>query len=108
MSSIIISQQQPDCHHCTTVVISDRKDAAGLSIAKEYGIPSQAIQIPPHPDEIAEQIANEITIISDFSPPLTPTSLAQRVAHEMAVDSCLDSHDVELVVLAGYMRIFTP
>ena len=108
MSSIIRRQQQPDCCHRTTVVISDRKDAAGLIIAKEHGIPSQGIQIPSHADEIAEQIANEITSDSELSTPLAPTSLAQRVAHEMAVDSCLDSHDVELVVLAGYMRIFTP
>ncbi len=108
MLSIITRQQLPGSHHCTAVVISDRKDAAGLITAKENGIPSHAIPIPLRTDKIAEQIASEIEPSLHFSPPSSTTSLAQRVAHEMAVDTSLDSHGVELVVLAGYMRIFTP
>jgi phosphoribosylglycinamide formyltransferase-1 len=62
-------------------VVSDRPAAFGLERARALGIP--AIAVPPrdYPD---------------------------RATHDLALIECIDSHDPALVVLAGYMRIFTP
>ena len=62
-------------------VISDRQSAEALERARRRGIP--AYHVPPraYPD---------------------------RPAHEAEVRRILDEQGVDLVVLAGYMRLFTP
>jgi phosphoribosylglycinamide formyltransferase-1 len=62
-------------------VVSDRPAALGLERARALGIP--AIAVPPrdYPD---------------------------RAAHDLALIERIDAHEPALVVLAGYMRIFTP
>jgi phosphoribosylglycinamide formyltransferase-1 len=62
-------------------VVSDRPAAFGLERARALGIP--AIAVPPrdYPD---------------------------RATHDLALIERIDAHDPALVVLAGYMRIFTP
>ena len=62
-------------------VVSDRPAAVGLERARALGIP--AIAVPPraYPD---------------------------RASHDLALIERIDAHDPALVVLAGYMRIFTP
>jgi len=62
-------------------VVSDRPAAFGLERARALGIP--AIAVPPrdYPD---------------------------RAGHDLALIEHIDAHDPALVVLAGYMRIFTP
>jgi phosphoribosylglycinamide formyltransferase-1 len=62
-------------------VVSDRPQAFGLERARALGIP--AIAVPPreYPD---------------------------RTAHDRALIEQIDAHAPALVVLAGYMRIFTP
>jgi phosphoribosylglycinamide formyltransferase 1 len=62
-------------------VISDREKAFGLERARKHGIPA-------------------------FS--LDPKKYASRGEHEIAVMEILAKHSVELVVLAGYMRLLTP
>jgi phosphoribosylglycinamide formyltransferase 1 len=63
------------------VVVSNRKDAAGLERARERGIPAYAIDHRQYPT---------------------------REAHEAEVIRVVDDHDADLVVLAGYMRLLSP
>lgn len=62
-------------------VISDKREAFGLERAKKHGIP---------------------TFFFD------PNQYVAREAHEQAIIAILKQYQVELVVLAGYMRILTP
>ncbi|HEX2032491.1 MAG TPA: phosphoribosylglycinamide formyltransferase [Actinomycetota bacterium] len=64
-----------------TVVISDRPDAEALGRARAAGVPAVHLDPAPFPD---------------------------RGAHDAALVSLLGRHDVDLVCLAGYMRILTP
>jgi phosphoribosylglycinamide formyltransferase-1 len=61
------------------VVISDQKNAAGLSLAKERGIETFVIE----------------------------RSGRSRVDHDREIISALRSHKVDLVCLAGYMRLLS-
>jgi phosphoribosylglycinamide formyltransferase-1 len=67
------------------VVISNKKEALGLERARKHGIPD--VYLDPKP------FAGE------------PDS---REAYDHAVLEILQKHEVELVLLAGYMRIVTP
>ncbi len=62
-------------------VISDRSDAYGLVRAQNHGIPAFHID---------------------------PKCFGSREEHEDAIISILEEKRVELVVLAGYMRLLTP
>jgi formyltetrahydrofolate-dependent phosphoribosylglycinamide formyltransferase len=64
------------------VVISNRPDAVGLEIARGFGAEALAIDHKP------------------FGP--------DRGAHERAMDATLRERGVEVVCLAGYMRVLTP
>jgi phosphoribosylglycinamide formyltransferase-1 len=69
------------CPASVAVVVSDRKDAPALDRARRAGI--RAVHLDPHvyPD---------------------------RGAFDDAVAAVLDEHGVELVCLAGYMRVLSP
>lgn len=62
-------------------VISDREKAYGLERARKHGIPAFCVDRKKY---------------------------ALREEHEEAIMAVLKQHDVELVVLAGYMRLITP
>jgi phosphoribosylglycinamide formyltransferase-1 len=62
------------------VVISNREDAGGLEIAREMGLPVRCL--------VSKGVA--------------------RAEHDKAVISALKDFGVELVCLAGYMRVLTP
>ncbi|WP_419760692.1 phosphoribosylglycinamide formyltransferase [Acidisoma sp.] len=64
------------------LVISNRPDAAGLATAAARGIPTMAIDHRPFGSD--------------------------RGAHEVAVDAALRAHGVEIVCLAGYLRLLSP
>ena len=64
------------------LVVSNRADAAGLAVAESAGIATRVIEHRPFGGE--------------------------REAHERAVDAALREAGVELVALAGYLRVFTP
>ena len=61
--------------------VSDRPGAFGLERARALGIPAVAVPPASYPD---------------------------RAAHDAALIAHIDAHRPALVVLAGYMRIFTP
>jgi phosphoribosylglycinamide formyltransferase 1 len=63
------------------VVISNKPAAGGLERARAAGVPAVAI---PH------------------------TGFASREAFDEALVACLRAHDVEWIVLAGFMRVVTP
>jgi phosphoribosylglycinamide formyltransferase-1 len=63
------------------LVVSNRADAFGLERARQAGIPGRAI---PHRD------------------------FADRPSFDAALDAALREADVELVCLAGFMRLLTP
>ena len=62
-------------------VLSDRPGARGLERARALGLPAQA---------------------------LAPRDFTDRAAHDAALIARIDASEAELVVLAGYMRIFQP
>src|SRR3954468_18435809 len=62
-------------------VISNRKDAAGLSVAQARGVPTRGVE---------------------------HRSFESRQAFDVALASEIDAFHPDLVVLAGFMRILTP
>ena len=63
------------------LVFSNRKDAAGLAWAQEQGLNTACLSHKDFPS---------------------------RQSHEQAVAALLDKHDVQLLCLAGYMRLLSP
>ncbi|WP_417230315.1 phosphoribosylglycinamide formyltransferase [Brevundimonas sp.] len=82
MATLIAAGQAPDAPFEVVLVISNNPDAGGLEIAHAAGIPALAIDHRPYGRD--------------------------RAAHEQAIDAMLDEHGVEVVALAGYMRLLTP
>jgi formyltetrahydrofolate-dependent phosphoribosylglycinamide formyltransferase len=64
------------------VVLANRPDAAGLDLARDLGVPAFAIDHRPFGRD--------------------------REAHERAMDAALRDHGVDVVCLAGYLRLLTP
>lgn len=64
-----------------SVVVSDRKEAYALTRAKKAGIPSYVVKARDFPD---------------------------RHAFDERISELLDTHAVELIVLAGFMKLFQP
>ena len=82
MSAIIEAAQQPDYPVDPILVLSNRPDAAGLTYAEQAGISAIAIDHKPFGKD--------------------------REAFERAMQDALMEHQVEMVILAGFMRILTP
>ena len=80
------TEHKKACCHSTVIVLSDRSEAKGLSIAKEYGILSLDIPLPE----------------GNLDP------ISRRLIHEESVQSKLIENNVEAIILSGYMRILTP
>ena len=85
MEALLKHQQQQGCLHESVVVISDKQQAGGLMKAQALGVPSIVIPLPEIDDRIE-----------------------RRLVHEEEIHETLIAHDIELVVLSGYMRIVTP
>jgi len=82
MRSLIEAARDPDYPAEVVLVLSNRPDAAGLALARAAGIEAIAID---HKDYGRD-----------------------RAAHEAAVHQALLQREVEIVCLAGYMRVLTP
>ena len=81
LQALIEACAAPDFPAEVALVISNRADAKGLDLAAKAGIPRTVI---PHRD------------------------FATREAFEAAIDRALTAARVELVCLAGFMRLLTP
>ena len=82
MAALIDAARRADAPFEVVVVLSNRLDAGGLAVAEAKGIPTAVVdQVPFGRD---------------------------RAAHEAAVQTVLEAHGVEVVALAGYMRLLTP
>jgi formyltetrahydrofolate-dependent phosphoribosylglycinamide formyltransferase len=80
MAALVEAARAADCPYEVVCVISDRADAAGLETARAAGIAAEHVAPVPR----------------------------DKAAHESLIEIALARHDVELVALAGYMRILSP
>ncbi len=81
MAALIRAAGQPDFPAEIAVVISNRADAAGLQKAAESGIAIEVIESKPFGKD--------------------------RAGFEASLQQALDARGVELICLAGFMRLFT-
>lgn len=81
MAALIDAAKAPDYPAEIVVVISNNSDAAGLAKANKRGVPAIAIESKLYG--------------------------ADRAAFEAKLQSALDEHRVDLICLAGFMRLFT-
>lgn len=82
MAALIEASKSPDAAYEVVLVLSNRPDAGGLETAQQAGVPTVAVDHRPFGKD--------------------------REAHERAVQAELERAGVEVVALAGYMRLLTP
>lgn len=82
MAALIDAARAPDAPFEIALVLSNKPEAGGLAVAEAKGVPTAAMDHHPFGRD--------------------------REAHERAVQAELDRHGVEVVALAGYMRLLTP
>ena len=82
MEALIRAAADPACPFEIALVLANREDAPGLDTAARAGIPAEAIAHQPFGKD--------------------------REAHERVLDTRLRNAGIELVALAGYMRVLTP
>ncbi len=82
MAALIDAARQPGAPFEVVLVLSNKAGAAGLVVAEKRGVP---------------------TVVVDHTP-----FGKDRAAHEQAIQTALEAHRIEVVALAGYMRLLTP
>lgn len=82
MAALVDAARADDCPFEVGLVLSNRPDAGGLTVARAKGVSVAAVDHRPFGKD--------------------------REAHERAVDAVLAEHRVEVIALAGYMRLLTP
>jgi phosphoribosylglycinamide formyltransferase-1 len=82
MEALIQAAREPDYPGEIALVLSNKPDAEGLERARAAGIATAVVDHRPFRDD--------------------------REAHERAIDAALRAAGVEVVALAGYMRVMTP
>src|SRR5690606_14720852 len=82
MEALLKAAQIPDCPYEPMLVVSNRPDAGGLTRAREFSIAADAIDHRTYGKD--------------------------REAFERDVDGRLKEAGVQLVALAGFMRVLTP
>ena len=84
MQAMLEHQQNPNCNHVTTVVVSNKPAVAGIQRAQNFDIPVEVVELSSNLQ------GNE-----------------RRFAHEIAIEQVLQDYEVELVILSGYMRLLS-
>ena len=85
MEALVRAQHADGLPHTITLVVSNRADAYGLERAHNLGVPTAVVE---RVDESGQ--------------------VRTREQHETLVLEKLVRHDIEFVVLAGYMRLLSP
>ena len=83
-SLLAFQSSEPRCHR-TVIVLADSENAGGLEHGKRAGITTVGIPIP-----------------------MEMEGTERRLAHESMIQNQLQSSRAEVLILSGYMRIFTP
>lgn len=81
MAALVKAAEAPDFPAEIALVLSNREEAAGLDFAKDHGVP---------------------TLV------LSHKGYADRLAFDAALDAHLKAEGIEIVCLAGFMRLLTP
>lgn len=82
MAALIEASRKPGAPFEIALVLSNRPTAGGLAIAEAQGVPTVVVNHRLHGQD--------------------------REAHERAIDAVLMEHAIDVVALAGYMRLLTP
>ena len=82
MAALIHAARDERYPAAVALVISDKAAAPALALARENGVKAVAVESKPFGRD--------------------------RQAHETAIDSALAAENIEIVCLAGYMRLLTP
>ncbi|WP_421737735.1 phosphoribosylglycinamide formyltransferase [Caulobacter sp.] len=82
MEALVRAAQAADCPFEIAVVLANKPDAGGLATASAAGIEALCVDQKPFGKD--------------------------REAHERAIDAALRERGVQVIALAGYMRILTP
>jgi formyltetrahydrofolate-dependent phosphoribosylglycinamide formyltransferase len=82
MAALINAARDPAYPATIALVISDRKEAAGIRLASESGIPTKIV---------------------DYR-----CFAGDRAAHEAEIEAVLQTVNTEVICLAGYMRLLSP
>lgn len=82
MEALVSAARAEDCPFQIALVLANKPDAGGLVTAAEAGIEALCIDQKPFGKD--------------------------RAAHEAAIDAALRARGIQLIALAGYMRILTP
>lgn len=82
MEALVRAAQDPQCPFEIALVLANKADAGGLATAQAAGIEALCVESRPFGKD--------------------------REAHERAVDAALRERGIEVIALAGYMRILTP
>jgi phosphoribosylglycinamide formyltransferase-1 len=82
MAALVAASRDPDFPVEFVLVLSNRAQAPGVALAGSLGVPTAVVE-----HRLFE---------------------GDRAAHEAAIDAALVAADVEIVCLAGYMRLLTP
>src|SRR5579872_4432706 len=82
MASLIAAAREKDFPGEIVLVVSNRPEAPGLDLARQAGVKAVAVD--------------------------HKTFKGDRAAHDAAIDDLLREAGVEIVCLAGYMRLLTP
>ncbi len=82
MAALVDAGLKADAPFEVVLVLSNRPDAGGLAVAGSKGV---------------------ATVVVDYR-----AFGKDRAAHEQAVQTVFEAHAVEVVALAGYMRLLTP
>lgn len=82
MAALIDAAKKPNAPFEIALVLSNRPMAGGLAVAAAAGVPTAVVNHRLYGDD--------------------------REAHEKAIDAALMEHTVDVVALAGYMRLLTP
>jgi formyltetrahydrofolate-dependent phosphoribosylglycinamide formyltransferase len=86
MEALLRHQSSQTCLHRTALVISNHAGASGIHKAQSHNVKAMAI-------ELDKSILDSAT---------------RRKSHENEIMKALTEHNIEAVILSGYMRILSP